>query len=63
MTTIPPSALGNHEVNAELALAIKENANLKKEIKKLNKLKADQAKQNAESLKQNNEVKQRECAE
>ena len=44
MTTIPPSALENHEVNAELALAIKENANLKKEIKKLNKLKADQAK-------------------
>ena len=51
MTTIPPSALGNHEANAELALAIKENANLKKEIKKLNKSKADQAKQNAESLK------------
>ena len=39
--TIPPSALENHDVTGELNAAIKENANLKKEIRKLNKLKID----------------------
>ena len=39
--TIPPSALGNHDASGELNAAIKENANLKKEIRKLNKLKVD----------------------
>ena len=39
--TIPPSALGNHDASGELYAAIKENANLKKEIRKINKLKTE----------------------
>lgn len=53
----------NNEVKTELRNSIKENMALKQEIKRLNKVKLDKAKEHAAALKKVEEAKARENAE